>query len=164
MGRTACTEPQCLSSRAIPLLPLWAVRPVQSLSACSEPQCLYSRAISLLPLWAVRPVQSLSACTVELYLYSPYGPHSLYRASVPLQGCTSLTFNGVEWSMKYVSVISIGFSKQAQANRQNFVIVFSKVSIVPCHTLRSMGTKSLLRKAEFSSRIIPLRYEVRKRE
>jgi hypothetical protein len=40
-------------SRAIPLLPLWAVRPVQSLS----------RAILLLPLWAVRPVQSLSACT-----------------------------------------------------------------------------------------------------
>jgi hypothetical protein len=24
MGRTACTEPQCLYSRAIPLLPLWA--------------------------------------------------------------------------------------------------------------------------------------------
>ena len=39
-------------------------------TACTEPQCLYSRAIPLLPLWAVRPVQSLSACTVELYLYS----------------------------------------------------------------------------------------------
>ena len=25
---------------------------------------------------------------VELYLYSPYGPHGLYRASVPVQGCT----------------------------------------------------------------------------
>ena len=36
MGRTACTEPQCLYSRAIPLLPLWAVRPVQSLSASTE--------------------------------------------------------------------------------------------------------------------------------
>jgi hypothetical protein len=46
------------------------------------------RAIPLLPLWAVRPVQSLSACTVELYLYSPYGPYSLYRASVPAQKCT----------------------------------------------------------------------------
>jgi len=23
---------------------------------------------------------------VELYLYSPYGPHGLYRASVPVQG------------------------------------------------------------------------------
>ena len=45
-----CTLPY---SRAIPLLPLWAVRPVQSLS----------RTIPLFPLWAVRPVQSLSACT-----------------------------------------------------------------------------------------------------
>src|SRR5215472_17029844 len=52
---------------------------------CTEPQCLYSRAIPVLPLWAVRPVQSLSACTVELYLYYPYGPYGLYRASVPVQ-------------------------------------------------------------------------------
>ena len=57
-------------------------------TGCTEPQCLYSRAIPLLPLWAVRPVQSLSACIVQLYLYSPYGPYSLYRASVPVQGCT----------------------------------------------------------------------------
>jgi hypothetical protein len=53
-------------------------------TACSEPQCLYSRAIPLLPLWAVRSVQSLSACTVQLYLYSPYGPYGLYRASVEI--------------------------------------------------------------------------------
>jgi len=44
-----------------------------------------SRAIPLLPLWAIQPVQSLSACTVELYPYSPYGPYGLYRASVPVQ-------------------------------------------------------------------------------
>jgi len=25
---------------------------------------------------------------VELYLYSPYGPYGLYRASVPVQECT----------------------------------------------------------------------------
>jgi hypothetical protein len=36
MGRTACTEPQYLYSRAIPLFPLWAVRPVQSLSGCTR--------------------------------------------------------------------------------------------------------------------------------
>ena len=47
-----------------------------------------SRATPLLPLWAVRPVQSFSACTVELYLYSPYGPYGLCRASVSVQGCT----------------------------------------------------------------------------
>ena len=127
MDRTACTEPQCLYSTAIPLLRLWGVRPVQNLSACTvqlylysvygayglyrasvpvqysststssmartacmEPQCLYSTAIPLLPLWAVRLVQSLSACTVHLYLYSPYVPYGLYRASVPvLYSCTS---------------------------------------------------------------------------
>ena len=44
-----------------------------------------SRTIPLLPLWALRPIQSLSACTVQLYLYSPYGPYGLYRASVPVQ-------------------------------------------------------------------------------
>ena len=69
-------------------------------TACTEPQCLYSTAIPLLPLWAVRPVQSLGACTVELYLYSPYAPYGLYRDSVPVQksynstppmGCTVCT-------------------------------------------------------------------------
>ena len=54
-------------------------------TACTKPQCLYSRAIHLLPLWTVRPVQSLSACTVQLYLYSPYGPYGLNRTSVPVQ-------------------------------------------------------------------------------
>ena len=54
-------------------------------TACTEPQCLYSTAIPLLPLWAVRTVQNLSACTVQLYLYSPYGPYGLYRTSVPVQ-------------------------------------------------------------------------------
>ena len=84
MGRTACTEPQCLY-KGVLYLYLWSWK---------------SRAIPLLPLWAVRPVQSLSACTrmhitftfgherVELYLYSLYGPYGLYRASVPVQGCT----------------------------------------------------------------------------
>jgi len=79
MGRTACTEPQCLYSTAIPLLP------PMGRTACTEPQCLYSTAIPLLPLLAVRLVQSLSACTVQLYLYSPYWPYGLYIASVPVQ-------------------------------------------------------------------------------
>ena len=42
-------------------------------TACTEPQCLYKGALYL---------------RVELYLYSPYGPYGLYRASVPVQGCT----------------------------------------------------------------------------
>ena len=45
-------------------------------TACTEPQCLYKGALYL---------------TVELYLYSPYGPYGLYRASVPVQGCTFFT-------------------------------------------------------------------------
>ena len=59
--------------------------PPMGRTACTEPQYLYSTAITLLPLLAVRPVQSLSTCTVQLYLYSPYGPYGLYRASVPVQ-------------------------------------------------------------------------------
>jgi hypothetical protein len=42
-------------------------------TACTEPQCLYKGALYL---------------TVELYLYYPYEPYGLYRASVPVQGCT----------------------------------------------------------------------------
>jgi len=87
-------------SRSIPLLPLWAVQPVQSLSACTVqlylcspygPCSLYRASVPVqynytsTPLCTVRPVQSLSACRVELYLYSPYGPYGLYRASVPVQ-------------------------------------------------------------------------------
>ena len=52
---------------------------------CTEPQCLYSTAIHLLSLWAVRPVESLFACRVQPYLYSPYGPYGLYQALVPVQ-------------------------------------------------------------------------------
>jgi len=75
----------------MPLLPLWAVRSVQSPSACTtvhftftytsippmcrtactEPQCLYNGALYL-----------------YLYVYSPYVPYGLYRASVPVQRCT----------------------------------------------------------------------------
>jgi len=54
-------------------------------TACTVPQCLYSRAITVLRLWFVRTVRNLSTCTVHLYLYSPYWPYSLHRASVPVQ-------------------------------------------------------------------------------
>ena len=83
--------PWSRKSRSIHLLPLWTVRPVQSLSACTrvhftftytstppmdrtactEPQCLYNGALYL-----------------YLYLYPLYGPYGLYRASVPVQWCT----------------------------------------------------------------------------
>jgi hypothetical protein len=98
MGRTACTEPQCLYkgalyltvevclywtygrygrcsgsapvqwctlpySRAIPLLTLWAVRPVQSLIACTRVHFTLQWSCTSTPLWVLRPVESLSACT-----------------------------------------------------------------------------------------------------
>ena len=107
-------EPWSRKRRAIPVIPLWAVRAVQSLSACRRVQFTFPK--PLLPLWAVRPVQNLSACTtvhfnftytsttpmgrtactepqylyngalyLYLYLYSPCGPYGLYRTSVPVQ-------------------------------------------------------------------------------
>jgi len=94
MGRTDCTEPQSLYSIAIPLLPIWVVLPVQysytstspmGHTASREPQCLYSTAINLLPLWTVLPVQSLRTCRVQLYLYTPYEPYRMYRASEIVQ-------------------------------------------------------------------------------
>ena len=78
MGRTACTEPQCLYSKAIPLLPYgpyglyrasvpvhysYTYTPPMGRTASTEPQYLYSTAIPLLPLRTVRLVQNLSACT-----------------------------------------------------------------------------------------------------
>jgi len=59
-------------------------------TVCTEPQRLYSRAIPLLPLWAVRLAHSLSACTVELYLYALMGrtactePQCLYKGAIYL--------------------------------------------------------------------------------
>ena len=87
----------CTLPLPIPVLPLWAVRPVQNLSACTrvnftftytytssppmgrtactEPQCLYKGALYL-----------------YLYLYSPYAPYGLYRASVPVEGALYIFF------------------------------------------------------------------------
>jgi hypothetical protein len=49
--------------------------PLMGRTACTERQCLYKGDLYLY-------------LTVELYLYSPYGLYGLYRASVPVQGCT----------------------------------------------------------------------------
>ena len=80
--------PYGLYRASVPVQYSYTSTPPIGRTACTEPQCLYSTAIHLLPLWAIRPVQSLSACTVDLYLYPPYWPYDLYRASAPVQGCT----------------------------------------------------------------------------
>jgi len=69
----------------VPVQYSYTSTPPMGRTACTDPQCLYSTAIPLLPLWAVWPVQSLSACKVQLKLSSPYGPYCLYRPSVPVQ-------------------------------------------------------------------------------
>ena len=77
-------------SKAIPLLALWAVRPVQSLSACTTVH--FNLTIPLLPyrLYGLyRASLPVQRCTLPyLYLYSPYGQYGLYKASVPVQRCT----------------------------------------------------------------------------
>jgi len=142
MGRTACTEPQCLYKGALYLSPLLV------------PWSRKSGAIPLLSLWAVRPVQSLSACTrvhftphtfygrgqerLELYLYSPYGPYGLYRASVPVQGCTlPLTPSSAvvkkEWS--YTSTLLMGRTACTEPQ------CLYKGALYPSHLLRPWSRK-----------------------
>ena len=50
----------------------------------SFPVVKSSRDVTLTP----HPFQCCGQERVELYPYSPYGPYGLYRASVPVQGCT----------------------------------------------------------------------------
>ena len=78
----------CTLPLPIPLLPLWTVRPVQSLSsctrvhfnftytssppmdrtACTEPQCLYNG--SLIFTYTSSPLVDRTACTEPQYLYN----------------------------------------------------------------------------------------------
>ena len=55
-------------SRAIPLLPVWALQSVQSISACTTVHFTFTYTST--PLWAVRPVQSLSACTTVDFTFT----------------------------------------------------------------------------------------------
>ena len=68
MGRTACTEPQCLYK--VHFTFTYTSTPPMDRTVYTEPQCLYKGALHL-----------------YLYLYSPYGPYGLDRASVPVQRC-----------------------------------------------------------------------------
>ena len=92
MGRTACTEPQCLYKGALYLTvelqlyssygPYDLYRALVPVQGCTLP---YSRAITLLPLWTVRPAQSLSACArVHFTLQYSYN-------STPPMGRTACT-------------------------------------------------------------------------
>jgi len=47
---------------------------------------------------------------VELYLYSPYGPYGLYRASVPVQGWTLPYLPTDELSIQMFSLTLLGYT------------------------------------------------------
>jgi len=78
-------------SRAMPLIPLCAVRPVQRLSTCTM---LHFTFIYIsIPLFAVRPVKSLSACTtVTLTLPIPLLHLCAVRPVQSLIVCTAVHF------------------------------------------------------------------------
>ena len=98
MGRTACTEPQCLYNGALYLYQyLYSPYRPYGLYRASVPvqRCTLPLPIPLLTLWAVRPVQSLSACTTVHFNFTytstpPIGrtactePQCLYDGSLYL--------------------------------------------------------------------------------
>jgi hypothetical protein len=81
-------------------------------TACIETQCLYKGALYL---------------TVELYLYSPYRPYGLYRASVPVQWYTLPYIRAIPllplWAVRPVQSLSactrvhFSFTLPFKANR-----------------------------------------------
>ena len=133
--------PWSRKSRTIPLLPLWAVRPVQSLRACTVHLYLYSPYGPYDLYRASVPVQysytstPLSACTVQLYLYSPYGPYGLYRTSVPVQysytstppmGRTACTgpqclYKGSSLPLTLQLTLESELTPESQCGRKNYV-------------------------------------------
>ena len=63
---------------------LWSTQPPVQLVPCLSPGVKSGRGVTLTPY----PFLCRGQERVELYLYASYGPYGLYRASVPVQGCT----------------------------------------------------------------------------
>ena len=91
-GRDA--DPSLLSGAVVMKGQSYYSTPPVGRKAFTEPQCLYKggrqriyRDISS-TVHHEWPVCIWSHERVELYLHSPYGPSDLYRASVPVQGCS----------------------------------------------------------------------------
>jgi len=85
---------------------------------------------------------------VDLYLYSPYGPYGLYRASVPVQGCTlplpmiilqhypqpTVAFSppSLEFKSPVTVQVELQHSKDSTEGRLYFPIVLESAA---CHVL-----------------------------
>ena len=113
MGRTAFTQPQCLYSTVIPLLPLWAIRPAQSLSACTRVHFTVSYNFDLLILtsWSAENLPVCQCITIwathSLSLAHGVLTHSSERRDVSYK-------NKCEVRIEYF-VVS-GFSREADEN------------------------------------------------
>ena len=84
-----------------------------SRKSCTEPQCLYNGALYL-----------------YLYLYCPYGPYSLYRATVPVQRCTlplPITLLPL-WAVRPVQ-------SHSDCKRVNFIFTFTTTTIITSYLL-----------------------------
>ena len=72
----------------------------------SFPGIKSGRGVTLIP----QPFYYRGQERVELYLYSPYGPYGLYRASVHVQGCTlplSLQYLSRKFTFKVSQVTGV---------------------------------------------------------
>ena len=112
---THCHDPSPLlvpwswKGRAIPLLPLWAVRPVQSLSACTGvtftlPQCLYKGDLYLLLFTHFQPVHNLT-CTGPsvIQLLCRYACVCIAFKSIPQ--CTGRNKGSKSWNCHYLIIL-----------------------------------------------------------
>jgi hypothetical protein len=94
-------------------IPVWArfSAPVQTgpgvhpasctMGTGSSPGVKSGRGVTLNP----HPLQCRSHVRIKLYLYSPYGPYGLYRASLSVKWCTLLSLKRVDasrnqWALK----------------------------------------------------------------
>jgi hypothetical protein len=71
------------------------------------------------------PSSAVSHERVELYLYSPYVPYGLYRASVPVQGCTLLCISRV--AQKPLDTECCNNRKQCQVASAPSILFFALV-------------------------------------
>jgi hypothetical protein len=102
-------------------------------TASTEPQCLYSRAIPLLPLWAVRPVQSLSACTrVHFTLHLPKSEHECLKNTEKTNSCFETTDSTTYWYVTSYTCTTARTPNIRAFHRQsfNFAITYCITSAV----------------------------------
>ena len=72
--------PSSRKSRAVPLLPLWTVRPVQSLSACTSVHCTFFFLITINDL-KVLPVKSPTPFLINTNTFSLLCPANSYECA-----------------------------------------------------------------------------------